>query len=74
MKRRGIFLLAGLLAGYLGFFGAHLARFEGSDPTPVQVYPYNRRVYPPVDQDLLDRGIPYENPQGLSSLLEDYCS
>lgn len=73
MKKRMLYLL--LLAGfYLGLHNRYLALFEDGKAQPMLVLPYKADAYSQEDQAALAQGIPYENQEQLTRLLEDFLS
>ena len=64
-------LLIGL---YLGLYNGQVALWDTGSQTPVEVFPYNCSVYPKIDQQQLQEGIPIHSRNELKSLLEDFLS
>ena len=63
-----------LLMGYLGLHNGYLALFENGSSEPSMILPYKAELYPKADRQALENGIPYENQQELTRLLEDFLS
>ncbi len=59
---------------YLGISGGRLALFRKGSSTPLQIYPYPISAYPHAEQQALLEGIPIENEEQLTSLLENFLS
>lgn len=73
MKRTCIYA-ALLLTLYLGLHNGHLALYRDTPEQIIHTFPYNVRVYPHVDQQALERGIPIGSREDLARLVEDYMS
>ena len=58
----------------LGEWEGQVAVFAGDDPYPMQVFDRYVTTLPPEQQTLLAAGIPVEDAEELSVLLEDYTS
>ena len=59
---------------YLGLSNGHLAIYHPSDPSPLQILPYDSCVFSQEDREKLEKGIPFSTAAELSRLLEDYTS
>ncbi len=66
-----LILLWGL---YLGLHNGYVALWDTDRADPVQVFPYRAAVYPKIDQNALEDGIPIQDQQHLKSLLESFLS
>ena len=69
-----IALIPLLLSFYLGVYNENLAIWDTETKKPVFILPYKMKNYPEADQQKLREGIPFETPDELSALLEDYMS
>ena len=59
---------------YLGIYNGNLAICEEGQTTPVMILPYKASLFPEDDIQRLKAGIPFENTDELSRLLEDFMS
>ena len=59
---------------YLGVHNGYLALFDSAVSGPLMILPYPVKIYPPADQEALQKGIVYNSPQELTRLLEDFLS
>ena len=59
---------------YLGVYNDQLAVYKENSTAPMIVLPYRIDLYPPNDQEKLRDGIPFQNSEELSALLEDFIS
>ena len=74
MKRTFQRVTALLLAGYIGLYGGKIALFRNGQDEPEKVFPYAVESLPPQVQKALEKGIPFENLEKLTGLLETYLS
>lgn len=74
MKRLFQRVTAFLLAGYIGLYSGKIALFRDGQTEPEQVFPYAVESLPPSVQKALEKGIPFENLEKLTELLETYLS
>lgn len=72
MKKHVYALL--LLTCLLGLQDGYLALFRGENTTAYHVFPYRAELYPKIDRQALENGIPFSSQEELSQLLEDYLS
>lgn len=63
-----------LLGLYLGIHNGYLALFSSETNTPDRILPYRAALYPKIDQQALEAGIPIESAEQLKILLEDFLS
>ena len=59
---------------YLGIYEEKLASFETGNPIPIEIYDIPVHFFSEYDQDLLKKGIPAEDKDALSVLVENYTS
>lgn len=59
---------------YLGVYNGNLAIQEDGKSKPLIVLPYKATLFPQEDQQRLKEGIPFEDPDELGRLLEDFMS
>ena len=72
---RKLFYVAVFLLGlYLGMHNGNLALWRDGNTEPEKVFPIKVALYPKIDQDALEKGIPIEDTEGLKKLLEDFLS
>ena len=71
-KRLRIALL--VLGLYLGLHNGYLALWRTGNTKPEQVFPFKVALYPKIDQEALEKGIPIQDKEGLRKLLEDFLS
>ena len=64
-------IAAWLLGMYLGLSGGYLTIYDHGNK---QVLPYKASMFPHLDQQALEQGIPFSTLQELSKLLEDYTA
>ena len=69
-----IALIPLLFSFYLGVHNENLAIWDTETKKPIFILPYKVENYPEADQQKLHEGIPFETPDELSILLEDYIS
>jgi len=74
LERKRQIYLALVLAFLLGNYKGYIALWSGTDPEPMVVFPYRTDSLPPADQAALENGIPLENREQLTHLLEDFLS
>ena len=72
MKKKLLPLLALLVVLYLGLNDGYLALYR--DDRLLHTFPYRAELYPQLDQQALNAGIPIEEGSELYRLLEDYMS
>lgn len=65
--------LLAVLVCWLGLHNGHLAVF-GDGPEPLLVLPYREELFSQDDRQKLREGIPFENEEELTRLLQDYLS
>lgn len=63
-----------ILSLYLGLYKEYLALWNTEKERPEQVFPYHISLYPEIDKNLLEKGIPIATESELNKLLEDYLS
>lgn len=63
-----------ILSLYLGLHNGYLALWDTNSNQPEQVFPYHISLYPEIDKNLLEKGIPISTQPELNKLLEDYLS
>lgn len=74
MIKRGCICLTLLWGFLLGSYNGYIALWQGDDPEPVKVFPYQTASVPAADQAALEKGISVDNKSELLRLLEDYLS
>lgn len=74
MKTRRSVWLALALSFILGSHNGYVALWEGDDPEPKKVFPYQVSSLPEADQKRLEEGIKVKNKLELIRLVEDYLS
>lgn len=62
------------LSLYLGLHNGYLALWSTEASTPEQVFPYRAALFPKLDRQELERGIPISDQEQLQQLLEDLTS
>ena len=70
---RSVLLLVAIL-GFLGSYGGKLCIYKERGANPAWVFPYSVTIFPQTDQAMLEEGIPYQNVEEFSRLMEDYLS
>lgn len=73
MKNSSV-IAALLLCAYLGLYNGYVALFNLGEDTPKEVFPYRAALYPQIDRQALEKGIPIHDPKQLKSRLEDFLS
>ena len=73
MPKRLLYTLM-CLSLYLGMHQGYLALWREGYTEPEKVYPYPISLYPKMDKDLLEKGIPIRSKAELSQRIEDYTS
>ena len=63
-----------LLVCFLSLQDGYLALFTEDSHIPRQTFPYRVSLYPKMDQQALEEGIPIHSQRELEQLLEDYLS
>lgn len=64
-----------LLAGFLvGIHNGRIAIWQGEDPQPKAVLPYQADLLPEADRIALENGIRLDSRADLTRFLEDFCS
>ena len=74
MKKYMCTLLLWFACCYLGLHDGYLTLWETNDTTKKIVFPYHISMYPPLDAELLSKGIPIASQTHMSQCLEDYMS
>ena len=59
---------------YLGVYEGKLASFETGKAVPLEIYDIPLKFFSEYDQELLQKGIPAEDKDALSVLVENYTS
>ena len=59
---------------YLGLQDGYLALWKNSCSEPLQVYPFHISIYPKMDKELLEKGIPIRSESEFSKCIEDFTS
>lgn len=63
-----------LLGLYLGLHNGYVALWDTNHQKPLEVFPYRCSVYPKIDQNQLEKGIPIDNENALKAILGDFLS
>ena len=63
-----------VLSFLLGIQDGYIALWKGTDPTPVEIFPFKAEMLPEADQRALVEGIRIDSSSQLAQLLEDYLS
>ena len=63
-----------ILSFLLGVHDGYIALWKGTDPTPVEVFPFRAEMLPEADRQALYEGIRVDSSAQLAQLLEDYLS
>ena len=63
-----------VLSFLLGVHDGYIALWKGTDPTPVEVFPFKAEMLPEADRRALYEGIRIDSSSQLAQLLEDYLS
>jgi len=74
LKRFGSILFLLAILGYLGSYGGKLCIYKERRAKPICIFPYSVTIFPQTDQAMLEEGIPYQNAEEFSRLMEDYLS
>ena len=62
------------LSLYLGLHNGYLALWKDNSNEPVRIYPYHISLYPKLDKELLEKGVPIASESEFSQRIEDYLS
>ncbi len=63
-----------ILSLYLGLHNGYIALWNTEQPEPLHVFPYKAALFPKIDRNALEEGIPLDNAEHLNKLLEDFLS
>lgn len=74
LKHINLSLVLLVIIGYLGSYGGKLCIYNKSKIQPIYIFPYSVSIFPKNDQAMLDHGIPYQNEEEFSRLMEDFLS
>ncbi len=61
-------------APYLGVWEGKLARFDGVNPEPEEIYDVSVASLPKEEQQRLKEGVTWENDEALAMLIDGYTS
>ena len=59
---------------YLSLSDGYIALWKDGETEPIKVYPYHISLFPKIDQNRLEKGIPIESEEEFSKHIEDYLS
>jgi len=63
-----------LLGLFLGLHNGYVALWDTQKSQPVCIFPYRASLYPSVDRQALQKGIPVRHRESAIRLLEDFLS